>query len=304
MRVALTGATGFIGSHVLTELQEHGHEVTALVRDDAQADIVAARGATRPWSTSMTGRWSRACSAMRTESSTPPAPETRPARTWIRRRRSGDRGVRGHRQALPPHQRPVDLRPNSAITEESPVNPPALVSWKEPIERRVLDAKGMRGVVVVSGVAYGDGGGGSPGSCSVRLETTPETGHARHGPSMADGSRRGLGEVIRRALENDAPVASTSSATEWTRAWPRYGGGRGRGRRPGAVPGSEGEARARLGDLFAEVLLLDQGANAAKARAELDGNPPTRGLSTSYATGAIATTEQPLAHYTQHTQEK
>jgi len=45
MKVALTGATEFIGSHVLTELQEHGHEVTALVRDDAQADSVTARGA-------------------------------------------------------------------------------------------------------------------------------------------------------------------------------------------------------------------------------------------------------------------
>ena len=45
MRVALTGATGFIGSHILAELQGHGHEVTALVRDDAQADIVAERGA-------------------------------------------------------------------------------------------------------------------------------------------------------------------------------------------------------------------------------------------------------------------
>ena len=38
MKVALTGATGFIGSHVLTELREHGHEVTALVRDDDQAE--------------------------------------------------------------------------------------------------------------------------------------------------------------------------------------------------------------------------------------------------------------------------
>jgi uncharacterized protein YbjT (DUF2867 family) len=44
MNVALTGATGFIGSHILTELHEHGHEVTALVRDGNQAEIVAARG--------------------------------------------------------------------------------------------------------------------------------------------------------------------------------------------------------------------------------------------------------------------
>jgi|SRR5580704_5327504 nucleoside-diphosphate-sugar epimerase len=46
MKVALTGATGFVGSHVLADLHKHGHEVTALVRDDAQADTVAARGAT------------------------------------------------------------------------------------------------------------------------------------------------------------------------------------------------------------------------------------------------------------------
>src|SRR3954451_5527978 len=45
MKVALTGATGFIGSHVLAELQEHGHEVSALVRDDAGAEAVAAKGA-------------------------------------------------------------------------------------------------------------------------------------------------------------------------------------------------------------------------------------------------------------------
>jgi nucleoside-diphosphate-sugar epimerase len=34
---------------------------------------------------------------------------------------------------------------------------------------------------------------------------------------------------------------------------------------PGAVPSSDDEARARLGDYFAEVLLLDQGTDAAKA---------------------------------------
>ena len=32
MQVALTGATGYVGFHVLTELHAHGHEATALVR--------------------------------------------------------------------------------------------------------------------------------------------------------------------------------------------------------------------------------------------------------------------------------
>ena len=33
----------------------------------------------------------------------------------------------------------------------------------------------MRGVVIVAGVAYGDGGEAFPGSCSVHPETTPAT---------------------------------------------------------------------------------------------------------------------------------
>jgi hypothetical protein len=50
-----------------------------------------------------------------------------------------------------------------------------LVAWREQIERRVLDAENMRGVVVVSGVAYGDGGGGCPGYFSARPTTTLAT---------------------------------------------------------------------------------------------------------------------------------
>ena len=42
------------------------------------------------------------------------------------------------------------------------MNPPAFVAWKEPIQRRILNATGMRGAVIVSGTAYGDGGGGIP----------------------------------------------------------------------------------------------------------------------------------------------
>ena len=36
MKVALIGATGFVGSHLLTELVNRGHEVTAIVREPAK----------------------------------------------------------------------------------------------------------------------------------------------------------------------------------------------------------------------------------------------------------------------------
>jgi nucleoside-diphosphate-sugar epimerase len=36
MKVALTGATGFVGSHVLTALHKSGHDVMALVRAGRQ----------------------------------------------------------------------------------------------------------------------------------------------------------------------------------------------------------------------------------------------------------------------------
>jgi len=37
MKIALIGATGFVGSAILTELLQRGHQVTALVRDAAKA---------------------------------------------------------------------------------------------------------------------------------------------------------------------------------------------------------------------------------------------------------------------------
>ena len=52
---------------------------------------------------------------------------------------------------------------NASIREDSPFNAPALVAWKEPIQNRVLAARGIRVVVPISGTVYGDGGGGIPG---------------------------------------------------------------------------------------------------------------------------------------------
>ena len=51
---------------------------------------------------------------------------------------------------------------NPSITEESPIDAPAMVAWKEPIAQR-LSTRATCGDRHLPGVAYGDGGGGVPG---------------------------------------------------------------------------------------------------------------------------------------------
>jgi nucleoside-diphosphate-sugar epimerase len=207
MKVALTGATGFIGSHILTELHKHGHEVTALVRDDAQAAVVAARGATpavadlydRPAVGKLLGR---ADGAIHTAS--PGDATSADLDTAV---------VDAVTDAFDGTGRPYlqisglwIYGPNTSITEESPLNAPPMVAWKPPNERRVLDATGMRGVVMVSGVAYGDGGGGLPGLLLgsprddagdlIMLGTGQQHWPTVHAADLAD--------VFRRALEDES----------------------------------------------------------------------------------------------------
>lgn len=277
MRVVLTGATGFIGSHVLTELQAHGHEVTALVRSNQQADAVGARGATpavvdlydRP---AVAGLLSSAEGAIHTAS---PGDATSAALDAA----VVDAAIDAFAGTGKPHIQVSGLwvyGDNTSISEESPFHAPALVSWKEPIERRLLAASDMRGVVIVSGVAYGDGGGAVPGVLLgsprddagnlIMLGTGQQHWAAVHVADLAD--------AFRRVLEDDSARGyyvigngSNSAVAEITEAAAVAAGA------PGAVPGSDDEARARLGDYFAEVLLLDQGTVAAKARAELDWRP-------------------------------
>jgi len=290
MKVALTGATGFIGSHVLTAVQEHGHEVTALVRDDAQADIVAARGATpavvdlydRPTLLSLL---SDADGAIHTAS---PGDETSASLDSA----VVDAAIEAFTDTGRPYLHISGqwiYGTNPAITEQSPRNAPALVSWREPIERRVLDATGMRGVVIVSGVAYGDGGGGIPGLLLgsprddagnlLMLGTGQQHWSTVHVADLADFFRRILEADSARGLYVIGD-GSNPTVAELTEAAAVAAGA------PGAVSGSDDEARARLGDYFAEVLLLDQGSDATKARAELDWHPSHPGLVDEFRTGS------------------
>jgi len=164
MKVALTGATGFIGSHVLTDLYKHGHEVTALVRNDDQADIVAARGATP----AVVNLYDQPAVVSLFRDTDGAIHTASPGDATSANFDSAvvDAAIDAYTRTGKPY---IEISgqwvygANTAITEESPFQAPALVAWKEPIERRVLAVNDMRGVVVVSGVAYGDSGGGIPG---------------------------------------------------------------------------------------------------------------------------------------------
>ena len=294
MNVTLTGSTGFIGSHILTELQDHGHQVTALVRNADQAQSVAATGATpavvdlydRPTVTSIV---SRADAAIHTAS---PGDAT-----------SADLDaavVDAVTDAFAGTGKPYlqisgewIYGDNLDITEQSPIKAPPMVAWKEPIERRVLGAPDMRGVVIVSGVAYGDGGGGLPGL--ILGSPRDEAGNLI---MLGSGQQHwstvnvaDLADFFRRALEDDSArgryiVADGSNPTvaELTEAATVATGA------PGAVAGSDDEAKARVGDYFAEVLLLDQGAEAAKARSELGWQPTRPVLADEFRDGSYGMT--------------
>jgi nucleoside-diphosphate-sugar epimerase len=283
MKVVLTGATGFIGSHVLAELREHGHEVTALVREgDAHADAVAVdlfnRQAVVDLLSDTDGAIHTASPGDATSSDLDSAvvdaaieafagtgkPYIHISGAWI----YGD---------------------NTAISEESQLNPPAMVAYREPIDGRVVAAQGMRGVVVVSSLAYGDGGGGIPGLLLgsprddagnlIMLGAGQQHWSTIH---VAD-----LAGFFRRALEDDSARGYyvvgdglNPTVAELTEAAAVAAGGH------GAVPGSDDEARERLGDYFAEVLLLDQGTDAARARAELGWSPSRPGLVEEFRSGS------------------
>jgi nucleoside-diphosphate-sugar epimerase len=292
MKVALTGATGFVGSHVLGELREHGHEVVALVRNAPQAELVAARGAA-PVVVDLYDRPAVASVLRATDGAVhtaSPGDETSAGLDSA----VVDAAIDALGASGKPYLHISGLwiyGANASITEESRPDPPGLVAWKLPIEQRLLDAQGMRGVVIVSSVAYGDGGGGVPGVLlgSPRDEAGKlvmlGTGQ-QHWPTVHVAD---LANVFRRVLENDSARGRyvigdgvNPTVAELTEAAAAATGA------AGAVPGSTDEARTRLGDYFAEVLLLDQGTAAAKARAELGWQPSHPGLVEEFRHGSYA----------------
>ncbi|WP_433382570.1 NAD-dependent epimerase/dehydratase family protein [Actinoplanes sp. CA-142083] len=273
MNVFLTGATGYIGSSVLSALVSAGHTVTALVRDEAKArgagatlvvgsiddrELVRrlAAGADAVIATASPG--DATSETVETAFAEAVLEGLRPGATFVR---TGGIWVHGS---------------GAAITEDTPRDAPGLVAWREELDTRALAAEGVRSVLIEPGIVYGRG----TGIIGVVVS------------SARDGSLVGPG------TQHWTTVHVDDLAELYVAALTQGGGGvylgvsghnptvreLGEAVNSQAMPEEPAALVARLG-AFGAALLLDQQATGEKARRELGWKPSRPSVLEEIASG-------------------
>jgi nucleoside-diphosphate-sugar epimerase len=173
MRIFLTGATGYIGSAVLDALIRAGHDVTALVRNNAKAALVGARGA-RPvvgnladpesYRAAADAQDGYILTAFDASSGRGPAIDRIGLDTIIgaaKRPRTASSTAPETRFIIYTSGVWVLGRTPEPAAENAPINPIQLVSWRPDHEDYVLRSgtDRLRTIVVRPGVVYGRGSG-------------------------------------------------------------------------------------------------------------------------------------------------
>ncbi|MGN7798937.1 NAD-dependent epimerase/dehydratase family protein [Leifsonia sp. 22587] len=274
MNILLTGATGFIGSSVLTRLLDEGHSVTALVRDADKASAVEAVGAS-----AVVGDASDADLVERT---------ARVSDGVIHLASGKDvdavlvpavlAGLAGSGKPFVHTGGIWTYGSNDDITEESPVAPPAITAWRSAAEDLVRGAEGVRGTVVVPSIVYGHG----KGLPNVVADAPRTEGAAPALRLIGDGSQHwatvhvdDLAALYVLALEHGTAGATYIGAGGQNPTVRELGeaAAQAAGLTGGAVAEPVDETRSRLGEGLAEALLLDQQARGSKARIDLGWEP-------------------------------
>ncbi|MFB7719166.1 NAD-dependent epimerase/dehydratase family protein [Nocardia sp. NPDC056100] len=277
MDILLTGATGYIGSHVLTALTGAGHTVTAVVRSEQAAAKVksdrvnAIVGAVDD--EAFLVELLRRCEGAIHTASTGDAKAADFDAAVVAAVRSAFTGTGkpyAHIAGL------WEWGSNSTVAEDEPFNPPAIVAWRPALTEQALAIEGARVSIVNSAMVYGDGGGsaagliaGAPRDSAGNL-TTVGSGRQHwctvHAADVAELFRL----VIETPTARGRFIAASGvnpTVRELTEAAARAIGA------PGVVSETDEATTARLGDYLAEALLLDQQATGAKAHSELGWTP-------------------------------
>ncbi|GAA4121203.1 NAD-dependent epimerase/dehydratase family protein [Nocardioides fonticola] len=267
--VVLTGGTGYIGRAVLAHLLTSGHRVTAIVRSQASAQVVDEAGATPLVGDLFDSAWLaeqlRGADALVHTAAGSDADDAR----------LNDAVIAAALEAFAGTEKPFvhtggiwTYGANSAITEDSPADPPAITAWRVAGEEKVLTS-GLRASVVRPGIVYGHGGG----IAAMALVGAPRDAEGRR-VLVGSGEQHwttvhveDLADLYVRVLEQ-APggqaYLGVAGASPTVRELGEALGP--------VVAGSGLEAVERFGAPFAEALLLDQQAVGNRG-AELGWTP-------------------------------
>jgi nucleoside-diphosphate-sugar epimerase len=269
MRVLLTGGTGLIGSAVLARLLQRGHEVIAAVRSADAAASVTEAGAhpvvgdltDTAW---LTAQLEAVEGAIHT-AAIGHGDEAVLAAVLAAFAGTGKRYV--HTGGI------WTWGDNTEITEDSRRRAPAISAWRDALEERLL-ASDVRASIVSPAVVYRAGHG-------IPFKTVA------HAPRTAEGAL----ELIGDGEQHWVTVHVDDLAELYVSVLERAPGGQiyigASGVNPTvrelarAVVGADGmlapqsveATRERLGEKYADALLLDQAASGARAQAEFDWHP-------------------------------
>jgi len=279
MKVFITGATGYVGFNVATAFRRAGHEVWGLARSEEKARILV-QNEIHPIIGSMQKpetyeKTAEDCSVLVHTAAELSADgvelDRRSVETFLRASK------RGARPKTVIYTSGVWVNGNTGdrlIDETTPLSPAKLVAWRPGHERTVLDADGIRGIVIRPGCVYGRQGSltNSWFEGAYREHTLKVIGDGTsrwsmvHVDDLARGYVRaaesGLGGEIFNICDR-----SRSTITEMARAVARAAG------YTDEIQYIPLEEAAKTMGPYAECLVLDQHVDAGKAARMLNWIP-------------------------------
>lgn len=288
MRIFVGGASGYIGAAVCRSLIVRGHKVIGAARNEDAAEKLRIAGV-EPVKADLSDPASFARAAKGVDAAIQAA-STHDAKSSEYEPKAAQAIVEG----LGGGDKPFILTSgvwvygttgDTPATEDSPLNPFMLVTWRPAVEQTVLKADKIRGVVIRPGMVYGNAGG------MAAMFVGQAKGDAKTVRIPGDGKNRwslvhvdDLGELYAIALESAPRGAIYNGTTDESVTLGAIG--LAIAKRHGAqfVTTPIAEARKAMGP-FADALALDQVVRSPKALA-LGWKPNAISFEADLATGS------------------